>query len=104
VREADGSPFDLTSCVGYLTVKYRKEDTTSKVQKSTSIASAGAIVSAAGGVMEFYLLASDSALWVPDSYVYDVRVVKTVAVGPPTVTRQYSVVSMSRLEVQYNVG
>jgi hypothetical protein len=107
VRNTDGSPFDLTDCVGYLTVKLRKEDTTNKVQKATNVSAAGAIVSAAGGTMEFYLLASDSAAWVPDSYVYDVQIVKTVtpAAPPlPAVTKRYSVVSMSRLEVQYDVG
>jgi hypothetical protein len=99
VRDVNGAPYNLTGCTGYLTVKLRKEDTTAKATKSTATTGQGAIVSAEGGKMEFYLSASDSATWVPDSYVYDIQ----VATASPS-SKRYSVVSMSRLEVSYDIG
>lgn len=101
-KDDSGAPFDLTGCVGTLTVKLRKEDASATFSKVTSTGSQGRVISAASGGMEFYIGASDTASLAPDSYVYDVQIVQTL--GSPPVVKRYVVIPMSRLELQYDIG
>jgi hypothetical protein len=96
VRDEDGLPYDLTGAVGYLTVKFRKEDAAATFQKVTSAPAEGAIAVPESGIMEFYILAADTEDEDPGSYVYDVQVV--------TGGLRYSVVTMSPFEIEWDIG
>ena len=97
VQDVNGAPFDITGATGYLTVKLRKDDDSNTFQKVTSTPAQGSIPNGTDGVIEFYLVAADTADLDPDAYVYDVQVVLAD-------TKRYAVVGMSPFEVTWDVG
>lgn len=97
IQDPYGLPVDLTGATGYLTVKHYLDDAAALFTKSTGTAGQGAIAVPKSGVMEFYLLATDTNSLTPGSYVYDVQVVLSTS-------KRYAVISASKLELQYDVG
>jgi len=96
VRDEDGLPYDLSGCIGYLSVKFRREDAALIFQKATNVVAEGEIATPESGLMDFYLLAADTADEDPGSYVYEVQVVTGAG-------KRYSVVTLSPFELEWDV-
>lgn len=96
VQDSYGVPVDLTGAVGHLTVKHYVDSTSNTFAKSTSVSGQGAIPVPKNGVMEFYIVATDTNSLVPGGYVYDVQLVLN--------SKRYAVISLSKIELQYDVG
>lgn len=76
IRDAILQPVDITGCEVIFTVKLKRSDTTSVIQKSTSVSGEGEIGSPDEGECFFYIVPEDTEELTVGQYVWDVTLYK----------------------------
>lgn len=96
VEDSTGRPYDLTGGVLYFTVKKKESDSSASFALDTADPVKGAIVEAKAGLVEFYVIPSNTSGLAVGTYVYDVHLVQG--------GKRYVVVAPSPLELLQAVG
>ncbi len=95
IVDSTGTPYDLTGAVIHFTVKRLVTDATAAFALDTGDAAKGQITEAKAGLVEFYVVPSNTSSLTVGAYFYDVQMV--------VASKTYSVIPASPLEIAPSV-